>query len=463
VSSSGVAASLSVSVSGSTYNGTLTVANNSKEPVTNWQVLVNMGPRPSDQNKMLIYPTWQQPSGAAVTSSTTANQAFFSDLGSNELFMPTISTANIAAGGSVTIKWSGDWNNTTPSIVSVDGVGSGNALSGNPADGLDPIALSAATTALQIAYDYERGKLGNNGDSNYALYDQTIWSAQSFRIASGNASIEFDPNAPGYAFIPNSVKADLGFAQLDPTVASYLTAGLVSCFAVSDGSYDYGFRADFLKGFTYPTTHTGSITNSDGSVDHFTASGSALNKSQQAVSVSASSGPSNPDPWFNILRYLQAWTFPTYGSNVYPKFQGATSNLGILHPGTWHGHYAVACSPFNGPGGSKNPYFVLNNNGSSNVPAWFQGVGSQSCNNGCSASFSADPVPYAEPGDYYDTSGNLVGTQANPFSIVGTLYAVVDHESQWATRTVNGVQEWGMFVTPVTLFGVTQYKYVKQM
>jgi hypothetical protein len=464
-STNGVAATLSVNVTGSTYTGTMTVKNNTAEPLTNWQVLVNMGPRPSNQNLSTIHVTWLQPSGAAAVSG-----AFVNDLGSNTLFMPTSSTANIAAGGSQTITWSGDWNNTTPSIVSVDGMASGTANAGNAANGIDPIALAAATTALSIATHYEKDKLPNTGDANYAIYDQTIWSAQSFRVASGNASIEYDPNMPGYAFIPNSVKADLGFAQLDPSVASYLTAGLVSCFGVSDGSLEYAFRADFLKGFAYPTLHNGSVTNGDGSVDTFSASGSPINRGQATISIGASSGPTKPDPDFGILRYLNIQSgplFSNYWTAMYPKFQGSDSNVGAVNPAPWHGHYAAACSPFNGPGGSSNPYFVLNqtiNGQHQSFSAWFQGVGSQSCNNGCTASFQVDPAPYTEPGVYYDINNNPVGMQSNPFDLdPSSLFAVPDHASQWATRTVNGVQQWGTFSTPVVMYGVTEYKYVKQM
>ena len=82
---------------------------------------------------------------------------------------------------------------------------------------------------------------------------------------------------------------------------------------------------------------------------------------------------------------------------------------------------------------------------------------------GCTASFTADPVPYAEPGAYYDTAGALVGTQSNPYVIAGSLYATIDHQGQWATRTVNGIQEWGTFSTPVSLMGSTLYRYAKQM
>jgi hypothetical protein len=467
-STNGVAAALSVSVAGSTYNATMAVTNNTAEPVTNWQVLVNMGPRPSDQNKSTIHVQWLQPSGSAAV-----NGAFVNDLGQSTLFVPTDATANIRAGGSQTITWSGDWTGTTPVVLSVDGMPSGTANAGNAADGIDPIALASASTALAIATHYEKDKLPNNGDPLYALYDQTIWSAQSFRIASGNASIEFDPNMPGYAFIPNSVKADLAFAQLDPSVASYLTAGLVSCLSVSDGSMVYGFRADFLKGFAYPASHNGSVTNSDGSVDNFTAQGSAINKGQETIAVTANSGPTKPDPDFGILRYLNAsWngsapTFPNYWTAIYPKFQGSDLNVGAVNPGTWHGRYAAACTPFNGPGGSSNPYFILNqsiNGQPQSFSAWFQGVGSQSCNNGCTASFKVDPAPYTEPGVYFDINNNPVGMQSNPFDLdPAYLYAVPDHASQWATRTVNGVQQWGTFSKPVVMYGVTEYKYIKVM
>jgi hypothetical protein len=402
-----------------------------------------------------------------IPGLAAVNGAYVHDLGNNSLFVPTSSTASIGAGQSRTITWSGNYGGTAPSVVSVDGVASGTAYAGNPSDGLDPVALSAATTAYKMAVDYEAGKLGNNGDPNYPIYDQTLWSAQTFRLASGSPTIEFDPSAPGYAFVPNSLKADLAVAQLDPTVASYLTAGLVNCFAATDGSLVYAFRADFLKGFRYPTQTSSSVTNPDGSVDNVTVSGSALNHAQQVTTITASSGPTKADPNFGIMRYLQATTVfaSTYGSTIYPKFTAYDVNVGS-NPGSWHGRYTAACSPFNGPGGSANPYFILSqsiNGVNQNMAAWFQGVGSQSCNNGCTATFSIDPIPYTQPGDYYDATGNIVGPQANPFNLIITnLYSDPSHAGQWATRTVNGVQHWGTFSNPINLVGLTMYGYVQQ-
>lgn len=455
VTLSGVSAALTVTPSGSTYTAKLVVTNGSSEPITNWQVVISM------PKSTATVSFGNQPGLAAVTG------AYVHDLGSNVLFVPTSSNANIAAGGSQTITLGGKYGGTMPSVVSVDGVASGTAYAGNAADGLDPVALTAATAAYKMAVDYEAGKLPNNGDANYPIYDQTIWSAQTFRVASGNATIEFDPNAPGYAFVPNSLKVDLAVAQLDPSVASYLTAGLINCFAATDGSLDYAFRADFLKGFSYPTKTSSSVTNPDGSIDNFTASGAALNNAEDVITITATSGPTKPDPDFGIMRYLQASTlFPSFSTAVYPKFTAHDANVGS-NPSSWHGRYTAACSPFNGPGGSSNPYFVLSqkiNGAQQSMAAWFQGVGSQSCNNGCTASFTVDPIPYTQPAAYYDVGGNLIGPQANPFSLVVTnLYADPIHANEWATRTVGGVQQWGTFSSPVNVLGTTIYQYVKQM
>ena len=75
-----------------------------------------------------------------------------------------------------------------------------------------------------------------------------------------------------------------------------------------------------------------------------------------------------------------------------------------------------------------------------------------------------DPIPYTQPGAYYDPTGASVGPQTNPFSLVITnLYADPSHAGQWATRTVSGVQQWGTFSTAVNVLGTTVYLYVKQM
>ena len=82
----------------------------------------------------------------------------------------------------------------------------------------------------------------------------------------------------------------------------------------------------------------------------------------------------------------------------------------------------------------------------------------------CSSSMGENRPDSVRPAAaYYDTNNNLVGPQPNPFGLVSTsLYADPAHAGQWATRTVNDTQEWGTFSQAVTLFGQTEYKYVKQ-
>ena len=118
-------------------------------------------------------------------------------------------------------------------------------------------------------------------------------------------------------------------------------------------------------------------------------------------------------------------------------------------------------TPFNGVDGA-NPYLLVSIDGTAEHWAYATFNAVNCSNHPCSSAMEIDPIPYAEPGDYYSNS-TLVGTQANPFNIIGSLYAVVEHQSQWATRTANGIQEWGTFSKPVTLFGTTKYMYVKRM
>jgi hypothetical protein len=120
-------------------------------------------------------------------------------------------------------------------------------------------------------------------------------------------------------------------------------------------------------------------------------------------------------------------------------------------------------TPFNGPGGS-NPYLIVSVDGQAQA---FKSYPYVNCWNNagyrCTSTIEVDPVPYAEPRAYYDDVGQMLGTQSNPFVIVGTLYATSDHMGQWATRTASGIQEWGTFSTAVAVLGITEYKYLKKM
>ena len=43
------------------------------------------------------------------------------------------------------------------------------------------------------------------------------------------------------------------------------------------------------------------------------------------------------------------------------------------------------------------------------------------------------------------------------------LFASPEHQGQWATRTVNGNQEWGTFSTPLVMFGSSVYQYRQEV
>ena len=133
-------------------------------------------------------------------------------------------------------------------------------------------------------------------------------------------------------------------------------------------------------------------------------------------------------------------------------------------PPAFKGTVVNPWTPFNGPSSSGNPYLLVSVNGKQTTWANYD-FSTVSCyayaNFTCTGSIQIDPVPYAEPGDYYNTTG-VMGTQDNPFSLIPVvLYAVPEHAMQWATRTIGGVQEWGTFSTPVSVLGVTVYKYKK--
>jgi hypothetical protein len=90
-------------------------------------------------------------------------------------------------------------------------------------------------------------------------------------------------------------------------------------------------------------------------------------------------------------------------------------------------------TPFNGANGTANPYLVIAVNGTQRNTAGSSWP-SQSCGGapaGCTGTIDIDPIPYTQPGSYYDANNNLVGPQANPFSLVITnLYADPSHAGQ---------------------------------
>jgi hypothetical protein len=436
-------ATLTVNSSNSSQvNLTLVVTNNTPNPASNWQVAIALNNSTLNQGS----------NGGEVNM-----------IGGQAVFSPNQnSPASLGVGASsapVTFSVSPtSTSNFTPTIATVDGVANGAAGAGVLATGVDPIAQSVATGAMNIAIAYETNKLSNDGDPDYAQYDSFIWDAHSY-IISGS-TIEFDSNVPGYAFIPNQAKAELAFAQLDASVAAYLVDGLQSCFADSSGAWVYNFRAGVLKGFTANATSTGSLIGVIPPTNTWTPSGYNVNNVVDTYSTSMVKGSdkvtatlkgtqspaSAQDYWFGMLTSTTLNSFSNT-SAVLKKYEGSGNN--------------VSCSPFNGPGGGANPSFTITLNNQT-VQARFQGVGQQ-CQNPCSSTLVMDPAAYASPGVQYDSNLNVLGPQINPFALLqNQLNAIVDHETQWAIRTALGVQTWGQFTNPVSIAGTTKYQYVDQ-
>jgi hypothetical protein len=429
VTSGGLTVSIAVTKQGSQmYSATATVANNSAEPAYNWQVAV-------DFNQATLQPG---------TPGTEVDV-----IAGVPVFTPNTNGKMLAPGASTTFTFTADITgpNYLPTIISVDGMANGAPGTGNPADGVDRIARAVATGALNVAEAYENFKLPNNGDSNYAQYDGLIWSAQSF-VISGN-KIEFDPNVPGYAFVPVQAQAQLDAMQDSPSVASYLVTGLASCFADSSGTWVYNFKAGVLKGFTYPGPSSGTLPggtpppgdytppgyNPNTATDSYTATGAAVNGAEQ-ITVNMTS---KADYWFGILTSSGLGSFSNTAA-VLAKFKNGNG---------------VSCSPFNGPGGgTSNPALVITLNGTA-IPARFQGSGAQ-CQNGCKSTMVLDPVAYAIPGVYFNASG-LVGPQPNPYGFDPTqTAATIDHAGQWATTTDQyGNTIFGAFDSAIVHRGVT--------
>jgi hypothetical protein len=438
VSSAGLTASVTTTSNGSSaVKITIKLTNNSPNPASNWQVAVNLN--------------------QSVFAGGVTGQVELNEIGGLQVISPNNHAGTLAPGASISFWFpvSATGSKWTPTIAWVNGVGNGSSGAGLAADGVDHIARGAATAALNVAAAYANDKLPNDGDSMYDDYDGFIWAAQAYAI-SGNQII-FDPNVPGYKYIPNQAKAELAFSQLDPGVASYLVDGLQSCFNNTDSQLIYNFRPGVLKGYASNTTTTGTLSgliaeygapsgyNRASAVDKYSTVG--LGHGGKTVSSTLTSTTAHPDYYFGLLVAISLTNFADTAA-VVKKYYSTQGD-------------GAACSPFNGPGGSANPYFVVSLNNQAISPR-FDGAG-QACASVCTSQIVIDPVAYATPGAYYDSSGNLVGPQVNPFTLdQAQLYAVANHQSQWAMRVSNGVETWGTFSTPVTLFGVTKYAYTDQ-
>ena len=425
----GITATISnVSGSGGNYSAKVTVVNNSPDPMSSWQVALTPG------------------TVTISTANTSGAEAYM--IGGNAWFAPNRNASALAAnGGSTSFTISGKYSGssyTAPTVNTVDGHENGAAGAEWPNDGVDHQARAAGTAALNLAIAYENNKLPNNGDSNYALYDSLIWSSQMFVIDTSVNEIVFDTNAPGYAFIPTAAMNALEAAQdTSKEVSAYLVAGLQSCFADTNGSEFYQFKAPALKNFTLSSPTSGTVAgwtppvgpNTTNPIDSFKVTDKSIGSGATAITMTLTS---SNDYWFSALAYNNMSIFPN-SSKVTSKFTGGQT---------------AGCSPFNGPGGTNNPHLLITLNGQS-INAWVQNSAQQCNNPGCTSVLTIDPDDYASAGVQSNANG-VEGPQINPYIYdTSNPLATTDHYDQWACYyNSSNAYICGMFTSPYSKRGV---------
>jgi hypothetical protein len=322
-------------------------------------------------------------------------------------------------------------------------------------------------TAATVAYNLMRLAAIEAQSSGNLLAARSILAPQRYIYLPGTScyswgctspGIQFDPKDPLYSHVTSAMKSALAVAQLDPNTGTYLANGLWRGYAYTDGQV-------YPSIFAIPALAQFSANNEKTTTVHLADSTSADNSHQATISGAAWCGTYaititesvNKTSAFAPLSFndVSDWR------NVPSGFFGVTGGTANGQP-IPNAH--VPTSPFNGVDG-QNPYLLVSVNGTAQHWAYgsFPAV---NCYNkpgsNCTSSMEIDPIPYAQPGAYYDSSGNMVGPQGNPFGLVVTsLYADSSHAGQWASRTVNGAQQWGTFSNPLNVLGTTVYQYEK--
>jgi hypothetical protein len=305
---------------------------------------------------------------------------------------------------------------------------------------------AAATIAFNVMRDAAKagGTMLSDGTKPSS---PSALAPQRYRVQSSGTGIEFDPTDGLYSQVSNPMKADLAAGQLDSSVAKFLSDGLKYAYSNTDGKSFPSIRAiQVLANYKYPGPTTGTIMDP-----------TSYNNSHNVKATGSA--------WCNTSivnlaeTVQQSWQFAPLWADSITSWRG-------LPPSSFKGKGVKPWTPFNGSSSSGNPYLVVSVNGKTTNWATYD-FSTVSCYNfanfTCTGSIQIDPIPYAEPGAYYNTVG-IVGTQDNPFLLSPViLYAIADHADQWATRTVNSTQEWGTFSTPLSIFGITIYRYVKQL
>jgi len=307
---------------------------------------------------------------------------------------------------------------------------------------------TAASVALQLMRLAAPETTGFNQQAAWS-----ILASQRYRVQSSGTGIEFDPTDNFYTggYVTGAMQATLALPQeADPAFAKFLSDGLKAAWANTNGTIYPAFRS--IAAFNNYKGGTVSVVVPDSTTGGY--------PNAHKVTLSTIAGSCGTQVFNFAETVIDSWQYaPIFGDSINDQWR-STPPAAFNKNGA-----ALPTMPFNGPSG--NPYLVVSANGSAvnwSSAASFSGV---SCynypNDTCKGSLQLDPAPYSEPGAQYDTSGTLMGTQANPFVIdTNLLLADSSHATQWATRSVSGVQQWGTFANAITRSGVTYYSYVKQ-
>jgi hypothetical protein len=334
------------------------------------------------------------------------------------------------------------------------------AVTSCPTDSNAGQELAAATIAFNLMV-LAAEQAQSDGD---LLAARSILAPQRYTYLPGTTfnsweaigpGIQFDQSDPLYSHVSAKMQAILALGQTDPTVGSYLANGLF-------------FAQQFTNGEVYPSIFSipALAQYKTGTTTVHLADPNSKNNSHQATLVSgywcASTSVTINESVSDTSDYLPI-SFP----NITDWRSRPSSYVGVTG-GTAQGQTIdnanESFTPFQGRTGS-NPYLLVSINGVAQNWA-FEKFSPVNCYNNsnatCTSMLIVDPVPYSEPGAQYGSNNAILGTQANPFIIDSNLLlADPSHAGQWATRTVNGTQQWGTFSTPITRGGVTEYEYVE--
>ena len=311
---------------------------------------------------------------------------------------------------------------------------------------------TAASVAVQLLRLAAPQDTTSGGSTPAAAW--SILASQRYRVQKSGTGIEFDPTDNLYlgGYVTSAMQAALALPQeQDATFAAFLSNGLKAAWANTNGLvYPAFLGVGALNGY-----------NGKGPTTSYVSCSTCNNWGNDAygVTITTVAGACGTQVLnFAETVYADYQYAPILAQSVYGGLGWRTGTLPAFK-----GSNNVPSMPFNGPSG--NPYLVVSIDGSPvnwSNPSSFSGINCDAnAKHVCTGSIQIDPAPYFEPGSQFDVNSNLLGTQANPFIIDSNLIlADSTHATQWATRWVNGVEQWGTFSQPITRGGVTYYLFV---